>query len=103
MIVLGSGGHTGEMLIETKKLDLKKFSSVIYVHSHNDDNSRQKILNKIIGEDPSLNKRILLQQIFRSRNIGQSFKSSIITTLLAFFHSLYIILKFRPNIVSFFI
>src|SRR5689334_11511824 len=42
MIVLGSGGHTGELLTMLQKLDLNKFYQIFFVFSHNDVRSEGK-------------------------------------------------------------
>jgi beta-1,4-N-acetylglucosaminyltransferase len=97
MIVLGSGGHTGELLLMIKKLDLNKFSKIFFVYSHNDKSSANKIKENIDVEKHK--ERIEYFQIYRSRNVGQSFKSSIITTLISFVHSVLIIIKTRPNMI----
>lgn len=97
MIVLGSGGHTGELLIMIKKLDLKKFSKIFFVYSHNDTSSANKIKENINVD--FYKDKIETIQIYRSRNVGQSFKSSILTTLISFIHSAFIIAKTRPSMI----
>ena len=98
MIVLGSGGHTAELLIMLKKLDLKKFTNIIYVYSHNDVSSYKKISETITIPNEIVS-RVKYQQVYRSRNVGQSYFTSIFTTILAFFHSCYIIFFHRPNLI----
>jgi beta-1,4-N-acetylglucosaminyltransferase len=97
MIVLGSGGHTGELILMIKKLDLIKFNKIFFVYSHNDTSSANKIKENIDVEKHK--QKIQYFQIYRSRNVGQSFKSSIITTIISFIHSAMIICKTRPNII----
>ena len=91
---MGSGGHTGEMAIMLKNLNFDKFDMIVFVYSNNDNNSIKKI-----KETFKITKNVIFQTIYRSRNVGQSFKSSILTTILAFFHSFYIIIKHRPNMI----
>lgn len=97
MIVLGSGGHTSELLIMIKRLDLNKFSRIFFVYSHNDSSSGNKIKENI--DLDKYKDKIQTIQIYRSRNVGQSFKSSIFTTLISFIHSILIIIKTRPNMI----
>lgn len=97
MIVLGSGGHTGELLLMIKKLDLNKFNKIFFVYSHNDTSSANKIKESIDVDKHK--EKIEYHTIYRSRNVGQSFKSSIITTIISFLHSIIIICKTRPNLV----
>ena len=97
MVILGSGGHTGEMLLMIKKLNLLKFKNITFVYSKNDSSSLNK-LKETFSQIEALN-NIQICKIFRSRNVGQSFKSSIFTTLYSFIESVYIIIKYRPNLV----
>ncbi len=94
MVILGSGGHTGEMILMLKKLDFDKFDKVIFVHSNNDINSAKKL-----KESFKITSNTIIKSIYRSRNVGQSYKSSIITTFVAFFHSVILILQNRPNMI----
>jgi beta-1,4-N-acetylglucosaminyltransferase len=101
MIVLGSGGHTGELLIMLKKLKLDKFSKVFFVSSHNDLRSEGKA-REVLNLDESQikkNKNIIFLKIYRSRNVGQSFFSSIFTSSYSMMQSIFIILKTRPNLI----
>ncbi|NCP98587.1 hypothetical protein GW820_06965 [archaeon] len=99
MIVLGSGGHTAELLIMLKKLNLNKFEQIIFVYSHNDLSSLKKI-NETLDIPTNVKDKLIYQQIYRSRNVGQSYFSSIFTTIFAFIHSCYIIFFNRPNLVN---
>lgn len=99
MIILGSGGHTGEMLLMLNKLDLKKFKQIYFVHAHNDTNSSIKAKEKLNLSDKENLPPVYFMKVYRSRNVGQSFKSSIFTTFISLIHSLYIIFICRPNLV----
>ena len=98
MIILGSGGHTGEMLLMIKKLDLNKFRKVYFVYSKNDSTSLKKL--KETFPEIENNNKIKIFSIYRSRNVGQTYKSSILTTIYSFFEAFLIIFKTRPNLVS---
>ena len=98
MVILGSGGHTGEILIMISKLDFKLFTDCYFVCAHNDNNSFDKAKETIIREYyPKTNFHFI--KIRRSRNVGQSFISSIPTTIISLLHAFWIILKTRPTIV----
>lgn len=97
MIILGSGGHTGEILLMLKKLNLKLFSQVYFLHAHNDTSSKAKAFEML---DLKSSNNYTFIQVYRSRNVGQSFKSSIFSTIVSLFHSLLILLKTRPNLVK---
>ena len=98
MIILGSGGHTGEILLMIKKLDFNKFSSCYFVSAHNDKNSENKA-KETIQIDNFKNTKFYFLKIYRARNVGQSFISSIPTTIYALFQSFLILIKNRPNMV----
>jgi beta-1,4-N-acetylglucosaminyltransferase len=98
MIILGSGGHTGEILIMLSKLDFNKFTEVFFISAHNDKSSENKVKETIKLDDFKKTK-FHFEKIYRSRNVGQSFKSSIFTTIYALFQSLVIIMKTRPSLV----
>jgi beta-1,4-N-acetylglucosaminyltransferase len=95
MVILGSGGHTGELLIMISKLNLRKFEKVYFVVSHNDTSSENKARETLDIND----KKVEFLRIYRSRNVGQSYFSSIFTTLWALLHAVYIMLKTRPSMV----
>lgn len=101
MIVLGSGGHTGELLIMLTKLKLDKFSKIFFVSSHNDIRSEGKAKEVLRLEELNLrkSKKIHFYKIYRSRNVGQSFFTSIFTTLFSMMQSVIVILKTRPNLI----
>ncbi len=98
MVILGSGGHTGEILIMISKLDFNKFTDCYFICAHNDTNSFDKAKETIQAEKfPKTQFHFI--KIRRSRNVGQSFISSVPTTLLSMLHAMWIILKTRPSIV----
>ena len=97
MIVLGSGGHTTEIITMLKKLDFNKFVRIYFVHSHNDSNSVKKLRENI--EIDKIKDKIEIMSLYRSRQVGQSYFSSIFTTLFAFLHSILLIIKTRHNLV----
>lgn len=99
MIVLGSGGHTGELLIMLQNLDFNKFSNIFFISSHNDVRSEGKAKEVLKIESRDDKNKFLFYKIYRSRNVGQSFYSSIFTTIYAMIHSVGIILKTRPSII----
>jgi beta-1,4-N-acetylglucosaminyltransferase len=99
MIILGSGGHTGEILMMLKNLDLEKFNKIVFVSSHNDNNSEKKA-KEVLNLDVKEQKHVQFVKIYRSRNVGQSYLSSIFSTILSTIDSFYILMITRPNLVS---
>lgn len=98
MIILGSGGHTGELILMLKKLNFSKFSNCYFISAFSDINSDNKVKENF-KLDSFKNTKFHFIKIYRCREIGQSALSSVISTIIALFHSLYIILITRPSII----
>lgn len=78
MVLLGSGGHTGEMLrILNNGIRYEKFKKITWVTT--DENSLQKSQTSSISTNSNIEIEYMI--LPRARNVGQSFKSSILTTL----------------------
>lgn len=104
LIVLGSGGHTAEMLNLLGSLDSGRFAPRIYVAAVTDAMSLQKAKtfedSSVPLENPDGNVgSAKYLKIYRSREVGQSYVTSVGTTLIAMVHALWLILKIRPDVV----
>ena len=98
MVVLGSGGHTTEMLTLIKNLDQTRYAPLIYVVATTDTTS----IRRLAAVDTSSNhhrKADVILKIPRSREVGQSYISSIWTTLWSFLFAIRIVLGVRPNLL----
>ncbi|XP_044592918.1 UDP-N-acetylglucosamine transferase subunit ALG14 homolog [Cotesia glomerata] len=93
MIILGSGGHTTEMFKVLNFLDLDKYSPRVYVHGHSDLMSELKLKSFEVDNDCKVIK------IFRSREVGQSYYTSVITTLIAFINAGVIMFREKPDLI----
>ncbi|KAK6464984.1 UDP-N-acetylglucosamine transferase subunit ALG14 [Scheffersomyces coipomensis] len=99
MILLGSGGHTGEMMNILSNIDLKNFNR-IWVASSGDSTSLQKAQTY----EEKLEKTkysTSFMTLYRARKVGESIPSSIISTiksLISTFTSL-LTLPHIPSIV----
>lgn len=94
LLCVGSGGHTTELLRITKRLDLNKYAPRLYVVAENDRTSEYKIsVAEYQRNDYSI------CRIPRSRNVDQSFGSSIISTIYATVTSFPILWRFKPNVI----
>ncbi|PHU25240.1 hypothetical protein BC332_03572 [Capsicum chinense] len=103
LIVLGSGGHTAEMLNLLYVLQTRRFKRRYYVAAATDNMSLQKAH---VFEDSLLGKEALeeaggaeFMQIYRSREVGQSYITSVRTTLVAIAHALWLMIKIRPQVI----
>ncbi|KAK9094866.1 hypothetical protein Scep_026335 [Stephania cephalantha] len=104
LIVLGSGGHTAEMLNLVAVLQKDKFTPRIYIAASTDNMSLQKasaLEASLVDErdDGTMSKKALFMQIYRSREVGQSYLTSIGTTLIAIIHALWLMIKIRPQVI----
>ncbi|KAJ3433892.1 glycosyl transferase-related [Anaeramoeba flamelloides] len=100
--VLGSGGHTAEMLklLETLFIGEKRNYKITFVIASSDKNSQHKAkafstkFKEKFGIDD-----IKVHLVPRSRKVGQSYLSSIFTTLYASFFSFKIVVLENPKLV----
>uniref|UniRef100_A0A182NKY3 UDP-N-acetylglucosamine transferase subunit ALG14 n=1 Tax=Anopheles dirus TaxID=7168 RepID=A0A182NKY3_9DIPT len=100
MIVLGSGGHTAEMLRIVERLDGGRYSPRQYVVASTDKTSVVKVLESEILRQPDPEKQTYeIITIPRSRDVHQSYVSSAVTTVLALLHCVPIVLKARPELI----
>lgn len=96
ILCIGSGGHTSELIRLFKAFSIEKYQPRLYIIAKNDTNSEVKIheLEKYIG-----NGLFTIQSIPRSRNVHQSYLSSIKSTLNAILYSVHIVYNFGPDVV----
>ncbi|XP_063974921.1 UDP-N-acetylglucosamine transferase subunit ALG14 homolog [Diachasmimorpha longicaudata] len=94
LIVLGSGGHTTEMLRIVRHLDISKYTPRVYIHAQTDEMSPVKL-----GDIEEHREDWKVLPLIRSRQVGQSYFTSIATTLIAFFHALRLLLSENPDLI----
>ncbi|XP_039009108.1 UDP-N-acetylglucosamine transferase subunit ALG14-like isoform X2 [Hibiscus syriacus] len=102
LIVLGSGGHTAEMINLLLVLQKDRFTPRFYIAASTDNMSLQKahVLENSWADSSGV-KGISAEfmQIYRSREVGQSYVTSVWTTLVATVHALWLMIKIRPQVV----
>nr|GLL30248.1 UDP-N-acetylglucosamine transferase subunit ALG14 homolog [Ipomoea trifida] len=103
LIVLGSGGHTAEMMNLLSVLEEDRFKPRFYIAAATDNMSLQKAR---VFEDSLVQKAgteaagtAQFMQIYRSREVGQSYVTSVATTLIAIAHGLWLMMKIRPEVI----
>ncbi|KZV55332.1 hypothetical protein F511_44162 [Dorcoceras hygrometricum] len=101
MIVLGSGGHTAEMINLLAVLQMDRFNPRYYVAAATDNMSLQKarVLESSLRDKDEFVGTSHFMQIYRSREVGQSFITSIGTTLIALTHALWLMFRIRPQVI----
>ncbi|KAG6407225.1 hypothetical protein SASPL_130211 [Salvia splendens] len=97
------GGHTAEMLNLLGVLQMERFKPRCYIAAATDNMSLQKAR---VMEDTVKNKAEAgticasdFLQIYRSREVGQSYITSVGTTLAALAHALWLMIKIRPRVI----
>lgn len=94
MIVLGSGGHTAEMLQLAGSLDRTRYTPRIYVVAETDKMS----LTKVIAEEAaSPDYRII--RVPRSREVRQSYASAVLSTGRAVWAAVPLVWREQPDLV----
>ncbi|XP_047507239.1 UDP-N-acetylglucosamine transferase subunit ALG14 homolog [Pieris napi] len=91
---VGSGGHTSELLKLISQMDMQIYRPRLYIMADTDNTSETKII-KFENNDNNYK----LSKIPRSRNVNQSFKSSVFSTLYAIYVTIPLIYKFNPNLI----
>ncbi|KHJ90131.1 oligosaccharide biosynthesis protein Alg14 like protein [Oesophagostomum dentatum] len=93
--VMGSGGHTTEM-IELLKCLSARYSPRWYIIADTDRMSKDKVLEL---EEERDKHDFEICTIPRSREVGQSFLTAVPTTLYSFVFALHIVWKARPDLL----
>ncbi|CAN6244997.1 unnamed protein product [Urochloa humidicola] len=102
LIVLGSGGHTAEMMNIVTAVQKDRFTPRYYVAALTDNMSLQKAQvyeQSLIQSEEETIKNAHFMQIYRSREVGQSYITSIATTLLATLHAMWLVIRIRPQVI----
>uniref|UniRef100_A0A7S1PV83 UDP-N-acetylglucosamine transferase subunit ALG14 n=1 Tax=Alexandrium catenella TaxID=2925 RepID=A0A7S1PV83_ALECA len=97
LVVLGSGGHTAEMLYDLESLGkLLNQLQIRYLVAETDRSSQAKA-EAFEARHSGAAARVV--RVPRAREVGQSYLSSIFTTLRAAWHSLLAVLGEPPDLV----
>lgn len=99
VIVLGSGGHTQEIFDYFRTLDLQLFSPRTYLVAETDAGPGGSENKAIQFENSLANPAYKIRKIYRSREVGQSYITSIFTTLKSLKQAFRIIWQERPDVL----
>jgi len=114
MVVLGSGGHTTEILAVVARLNPERYAPRCYVSARTDRLSEAKakmheaeveaawegnhtFTKASDGSEASVDPRYV--QISRSREVGQSYLTSVYSTLRSIAEAVFVVLRFRPELL----
>lgn len=93
VVVLGSGGHTTEMLELLKSLDPQQYAPLTFIVAQTDTTSLRRVdAMNIRGAD-------YIYSIPRSREVGQSYATSILTTMWSLVYTFGLVLRIRPGLL----
>lgn len=94
MVVLGSGGHTSEMIPVLQRLGGAKYAPVHLVMADTDTTSKDRVWAALPASVS-----VTLHRIPRSREVGQSYLSSIASTLQATAAAAGLLFSTRPHTI----
>ncbi len=98
MIVMGSGGHTGEMLHLLSDMDFNLFTQRLYIiaNTYHMSGGKVQVLEKSQDSTPD---NFQIGTIFRSREVGQSWITIIFSSLVSIFQSYKIVMLNKPDLI----
>ena len=99
LIVLGSGGHTAEMFRLLRGLDPHRYTPRIYVTASTDHLSANHC-ERFESQWEQEGRSWKVETIPRARQVGQSYLTSIFTTLRAFCGCCLMVWKAQPDVVG---
>ncbi|XP_063911040.1 UDP-N-acetylglucosamine transferase subunit ALG14 homolog [Zophobas morio] len=97
IVCIGSGGHTTEMLTLLNTLTFSKYSPRYYFMAKTDTTSYAKV--KTLESVKKQNDSYKIFEIPRSRVVGQSYLTSVFTTLYSILYCIPLILKIKPELI----
>lgn len=96
LAVLGSGGHTKEMIALLEALPWDKFTPQTYIMADTDKFSAEKLQILGLGRDSDDSVVITIP---RSREVNQSYFSSIFSTIYSAIYTFPVMMKCRPDVL----
>lgn len=100
LVVLGSGGHTAEILRLVGGMSLHNYSPRVYVVAEGDKLSADKVEKfESMTSTGFESTAVSIRKIPRARQVMQSYISSIFSTLVAVLYSLPIVWSVYPDLV----
>ena len=94
LLVLGSGGHTTEMLSILSGLDISRYWPRHYVMARSDEASARRLVDMGLADVVEA-----VEKVPRAREVGQSYFFSLFSTLYALLYSISLLMRIRPRIL----
>lgn len=92
LVYFGSGGHTTEMIRLITKLSPHKYTPITFAIGHTDTTS----IDKVRSCQLEIEQKAKWLRIYRTREVKQSWVTTIFTTIYSLIQALYEINKIRP-------
>lgn len=93
-------GHTAEMLEIVKELDITKYAPRYYIIAKTDTNSILKLVDTEVDKEPEKDKHNFeIIAISRSREVKQSYWTSIFSTIHATLNCIPILVRIQPDMI----
>ena len=101
LVVLGSGGHTKEMLTMLHGLDPQHYHPIVFVRAASDTRSEGMVKTSFISSSSSTSiiKPTAILAVPRSRSVGQSWLTTPLTTLQALIASIALVAQQQPDVI----
>jgi beta-1,4-N-acetylglucosaminyltransferase len=93
VVVLGSGGHTTEMLQLLQSLNPDLYQPLTFIVAKTDTTSMRRV------EAMSIRRPDVVYHIPRAREVGQSYLTSIGTTIWSLMFTLALVFRIRPGLL----
>ncbi|XP_030625446.1 UDP-N-acetylglucosamine transferase subunit ALG14 [Chanos chanos] len=98
LVVAGSGGHTTEIIRLMGSLS-QSYGPRHYVIADTDKMSEEKIRTFEVSKTSDSQSQFTIHRIPRSREVRQSWSSSVVSTLYALLYSVPLVFRLRPDMV----
>ena len=104
LVVLGSGGHTKEMLTMLRGLDPQHYHPIVFVRAASDTRSEGMVKTSSFTSSSSssftsIMKPTAILTVPRSRSVGQSWFTTPFTTLQALIASIALVAQQKPDVI----
>lgn len=97
LVVLGSGGHTGEMLRLLRAVQLNKYHRRVWVYGEGDEISAKKAAQYELAQGNKTGFEIVSTP--RAREVGQSWSSTVFTSMRTLLSCFSIVARNRPHAI----
>lgn len=95
LVYFGSGGHTTEMMRLIERLDTRRYQPIVFAMGHTDITSQAKVRAGNLAIEPSAR----WFRLYRSREVKQSWTTTVFTTAWSCVQALYMVYRQRPQLL----